>query len=419
MKDWINDRLSLWLGRCVETAGRHPLPIVVLALLLASSSLFLVATRLGVNADTEAMLSETLAYRQTEIAFERAFPHFDKDLILVIEAPTPEGARMAVEALVEALGAEPELFQNVFAPGTGDFFETYGLLYLDLDELDRLGDELARAQPFLGELSADPSLRGLFGLIERALGEDAPAMGVDLADVLRRLTLSVEAAAQDRDEPFFFESLLLGEIMQEDANRRLVVLNPVIDFSEFLPAQAAIERVREIVAELRVAETTGARVRITGDLALETDDFRAVSDQATVAGIASFLLVSLILFAALRSLRLILATVVTLLVGLVLTAAFATLGIGHLNLISVSFAVLFIGLAVDFGIHLCLRYQELAAAGSGHAAALREAGSAVGGSLVLCAITTAIGFYAFVPTDYSGVAELGLIAGTGMFISLV
>ncbi|MEN8184403.1 MAG: MMPL family transporter, partial [Myxococcota bacterium] len=41
------------------------------------------------------------------------------------------------------------------------------------------------------------------------------------------------------------------------------------------------------------------------------------------------------------------------------------------------------------------------------------------GSLVLCAISTAIGFYAFVPTDYSGVAELGLIAGTGMFISLV
>jgi hopanoid biosynthesis associated RND transporter like protein HpnN len=176
---------------------------------------------------------------------------------------------------------------------------------------------------------------------------------------------------------------------------------------------------REIVRELRIEETSGARVRITGDLALETEDFTAANDHAVLAGVVSFLLVSAILFMALGALRPILATVATLLVGLALTAGFATVGVGHLNLVSITFAVLFIGLAVDFGIHLCLRYQDFVAQGASHEEALNGAGCTVGGSLVLCALTTAIGFYVFVPTDYAGVAELGLIAGTGMFISLV
>jgi hypothetical protein len=92
--------------------------------------------------------------------------------------------------------------------------------------------------------------------------------------------------------------------------------------------------------------------------------------------------------------------------------------VGHLNLISIAFAVLFIGLGVDFAIHLGMHYASLRRDGIEHAEALRDAARNVGSSLVLCALTTAIGFYVFVPTDYRGVAELGLISGTGMVIIL-
>jgi hopanoid biosynthesis associated RND transporter like protein HpnN len=237
--------------------------------------------------------------------------------------------------------------------------------------------------------------------------------------VLDRLTRSVEAAVAGRDEPFFFESLLFGEVMAQDSTRRLVICKPFLDYTEFLPAREPLQHLRAIVDELRLEEATGARIRITGDPALETEDFTAANDHAAIAGAASFVMVSAILFLALGALRPILATVATLVVGLALTAGFATLGIGHLNVVSITFAVLFIGLAVDFGIHLCLRYQDFLAEGASHGEALYGAGRTVGGSLVLCAVTTAIGFYAFVPTDYAGVAELGLIAGTGMFISLL
>jgi hypothetical protein len=195
----------------VEGAGRRSGAVASLGLALALGALVLTATRLGINSETEAMLSDDLFFRQAEFAFEAAFPHFDEDVLLVIDAPTPEGARLAQQALSDGLRAEPERFTHVFAPGSGPFFETYGLLYLDVDELEALGDDLARAQPFLSELAADPSLRGLFLLLERSLGAELDVEGADRQRVLDRVTGSVEAVVAGRDEPFFFESLLLGE----------------------------------------------------------------------------------------------------------------------------------------------------------------------------------------------------------------
>jgi hopanoid biosynthesis associated RND transporter like protein HpnN len=111
-------------------------------------------------------------------------------------------------------------------------------------------------------------------------------------------------------------------------------------------------------------------------------------------------------------------SLLTLVVGLALTAAFAALAVGQLNLLSVAFVVLNVGLGSDYVIHVLLRYRELAAAGRPTAAALVETMRGVGSSLVLCAVTTAAGFYAFIPTTFSGVSELGLIAGTGVFFGL-
>ena len=125
-----------------------------------------------------------------------------------------------------------------------------------------------------------------------------------------------------------------------------------------------------------------------------------------------------VLTRALRSLKLGLAAVSTLLIGQVWTAAFAGVTVGHLSIVSASFAVLFIGLGVDFGIHFGMRYAELVRAQHGHEEALAESSWSVGGSLVLCAFTTAMSFYVFVPTDYKAVGELGLISGTGMLVSL-
>jgi hopanoid biosynthesis associated RND transporter like protein HpnN len=151
---------------------------------------------------------------------------------------------------------------------------------------------------------------------------------------------------------------------------------------------------------------------------MEHVELLCVSRGAGIGALATILMVALVLYASLRSWRLLAVSLVTLLVGLALTAAFAGLAVGQLNLLSVAFVVLNVGLGSDYVIHVLLRYRELAAAGQPPAAALVETVRGVGSSLSLCAVTTAAGFYSFIPTTFSGVSELGLIAGTGVFFGL-
>jgi len=158
-------------------------------------------------------------------------------------------------------------------------------------------------------------------------------------------------------------------------------------------------------------------VRLTGDIALSVEELESISEGMGLAGTFSLALVAVLLVVGLRSARLIVATLVTLLAGLAWTAFFALAVIGEFNLISVAFAVLFIGLGVDFGIHFALRYREALAEHESFAA-LRSAAGRVGSPLALTAVAAAVGFFSFAPTHFRGLAELGIIAGSGMFIAL-
>ena len=148
------------------------------------------------------------------------------------------------------------------------------------------------------------------------------------------------------------------------------------------------------------------------------EEFATIADGAMLNGALTIGAVILILWLALRSSRIILAVMLSLIVGLTITAAAGLAMVGALNLISVAFAVLFVGIGVDFGIQFSVRYRRGAAHQSTISARRCCAAAAeVGKPLALAAAATAAGFYAFVPTDYHGVSELGLIAGTGMLIA--
>jgi hopanoid biosynthesis associated RND transporter like protein HpnN len=152
---------------------------------------------------------------------------------------------------------------------------------------------------------------------------------------------------------------------------------------------------------------------------MEHEELLSVTRGAALAGLATLVMVVLVLYVALRSWRLLVIAVLTLLAGLSFTAAFAAVAVGHLNLLSVAFVVLNVGLGSDYVIHVLLRHRELLAAGHATEPALVETLRGVGSSLVLCAVTTAAGFYSFIPTTFEGVSELGLIAGTGVFFGLL
>ena len=374
---------------------------------------------LGINTDTAEMLSESVPFRRNYNAFRKAFPQFDDAFLIVIDGDTPELAQEATTALGNKLEHEPDLFQMVYVPGGDSFFQKYGLIYLSKPELEDLADNLARIQPFLGRLTRDQSLRGLFSMLTLATNAVIDGADLDLTMVYGRVNETIKAASDQRHYSLSWQELMLGADLTQEHRRRFILAKPRLDYSKMLPADSPIKAVRSFIKDLKLTEVNGVKVRLTGDAALEYEEMLSVSRGAGIAGILALVMVGLVLFAGLGSPRLVVPTLITLIMGLVWTGCFASIAVGHLNLISVAFAVLYIGLSVDYAIHFCLRYKELIQQSIPHSSALEQSASDIGSSLVLCSVTTAIGFYAFIPTVFKGVAELGLISGTGMFISLV
>ncbi|HSR72458.1 MAG TPA: lysylphosphatidylglycerol synthase domain-containing protein, partial [Kiloniellales bacterium] len=356
-------------------------------------------------------------------AIDEAFPQLSDNITVVVEAATPEASRRAAEALAEALRDDPARFRQIFYPEGASFFRRNGLLYLGMDELQALADRLARAQPLLSALAADPSLRGLADALEPALAAETDIPRDELRTALARIAEVIEALDETPDAPriLSWHALLAGEETgwrggPED-RRQLMTVQAALDFGSLAPADAAIDAVRDAAERLGSSEAEDLSVRLTGSAVLFQEELRSVQRGLGLVALLSALLVGGLLTLGLRSARLVLATLVSLAIGLALTAGFAALAIGELNLISVAFAVLFIGLGVDFGIHFALRYRE-AVETQGPGGALVAAARGVGGALTLCTVAAAAGFLSFLPTDYRGVSELGLISAVGMVIAL-
>lgn len=408
--------LVLW----VEGVRRGALAVALLSVTLTATTLYYVAGNLSINTDTSDMLSPELEFRKNSAAVSEAFPQFSDNITVVIDGITPDLADDAALRLVRALRDQPEVFGEVWDLAGDPVMRRNGLLYKDAEELAALSDRLAAAQPFLGVLWKDPSLRGLMDMLSKAAVEITEGSGeipIELGPVLTRIAEVAEAYKRGETKPLSWWRLM--EDNQAGSTRRIFLIQPPLDFGSLSPADDAMDALRDEARRLGLTPRNGVTVRLTGSAALSQEELESVEEGMGLAGLLSLTLVIGLLTWGLRSPRLVMATLATLIMGLIWTAGFAVLSVGQLNLISVAFAVLFIGLSVDFGIHFGLRYREGVDSGRGHGAALAAAAEGVGGALTLCAVSAAIAFYSFLPTDYLGLAELGLIAGTGMFIALV
>jgi len=175
----------------------------------------------------------------------------------------------------------------------------------------------------------------------------------------------------------------------------------------------------EAVNDLKLEPDYRARVRLTGPVAIQDEEFGTLKENAELNALVSLAFLIGILWLALRSSKIILAVLITIFVGLSFTAAVGLAMVGSLNPISIAFAVLFVGIGVDFGIQFSVRYREERYKVNHLKTALTNAARHAGVPLTLAAAATAAGFLSFLPTDYKGLSELGRIAGVGMIIAFI
>jgi len=420
MKRQIDDFLAQTLSRWVDAVRLRARAVSTL-LMLATLALGVYAGfNLGINADFMSMVADRLPSRALYQEFIKHFPNNDEALFLVVDGATPELAREAATALAKRLEQEPDYFTDVYLPGGGEFFEQNGLLYRSPDELDYFADQMARIQPLVAELETDSSIANMTRVVRLGLDE----LGSDeeeraqLGMVLDRVSDATVASFDPYPMAVSWEEVLLEGSSIDISTRRLVVTHPIMDYAHVLVARRPLSKIQEVVEELGYTPDKGVTVRSTGNPALSQDEMVGMFWDVSGAGVFCFALVTFILFRAYRSYRLVIAALIPLFAGLIWTAAFAAATVGSLNLLSISFAILYLGLGVDSYIHFGMGYAHYLREGRDHAEALRRATAHVGGSLVFCAVTTSIGFFVFTPTQYLGMAELGLIAGGSMFIIL-
>ena len=395
---------------------------LLLGLAVSAGAVLYVVKNFAITTDTSQLISSDLDWRQREYQYDLAFPQHVDTIDIVVDGKTPELAEDAAAKLAAALSeSTPDPFQIVRRRDGGAFFEKNGLLYLSVPELRQTTEGLIKAQPVLGTLAADPTLNGLAKALSFVpLGiKDDRAKWPDFEKPLGVLAHAIDDLQAGKETNFSWGELLTGGQPSPSELRRFLEVKPVLDYSALEPGADATALIRQTAERLGLTPEKGVRVRLTGAVPMADEEFGTVAEGAALNAAITVAAVLFILWLALKCGRIILAVLVSLFAGLAITGALGLYLVGALNLISVAFAVLFVGIGVDFGIQYSVRYRHERFNKHGLRDALIISGKHAGKPLALAAAATTAGFYAFLPTDYSGVSELGLIAGSGMIIAFL
>jgi hopanoid biosynthesis associated RND transporter like protein HpnN len=415
--------LKTILTRTVDFCTRHPWPVIVVAVVVAILSSIYSVQNFAINTQVEKLISDDLPWKRHEAAIQAAFPQRDELILVVVQASTPENVQQAANLLAERIAAQRDLIRSVHQPGGTEFFARNGQLYSPVGEVEERMTKLMSANSLLNALAVDPSLRGIMdGLSFGSMGVQAGHLKLDdLTWPLTRAADTLDLILAGKPASFSWRVLAKGQPAELRELRRIIEVHPIVDYSKLESGKPATDAIRKAAADLNLASQFGATVRLTGPVPLADDEFSTLRTGAPIDVLITVVAVLIILLMALRWSRIIVAVFISLAVGFAATAALGLFLAGALNPISVAFAVLFIGLGVDFGIQFSVRYRE-----ERHdhehddlRGALRNTASTVGAQLTLAAAAVTAAFFSFWPTEYRGLSELGLIAGTGMVVAYI
>ncbi|MFT9099240.1 MAG: MMPL family transporter [Zymomonas mobilis subsp. pomaceae] len=411
-----------FVTRLADISCRFPRTVLALTLLVTVMATGFAATHFQITTDTATLISPKVTYRVNEDKFAEAFPSAGDATLVVVEGQTPELAEAGAARLAERLAQDKKHFVDVSRPDGGDFFAREGILFGKLEDVQDTTKQMISAQPFLGPLASDPSLRG----IDNALNTMLMGITRNMAslDQLQTPIRSINAALTDQmnGKPTWFSWQRLFSAHNPSMQpplKRLILARPILNLSALMPGLEASEAIHKAAADLQLDAAHGVNIRLTGAVPLSDEEFASLADKIWLVAGAMIGAMLITLWLAVRSPAIVAAIMMTTIAGLIVTAAVGLITVGRFNLISVAFIPLFVGLGVDFGIQLSVRFLAELETEPNPQKALINAANALGHSLLLAAGAVCLGFLSFLPTAYIGISELGLIAGVGILIALL
>jgi hopanoid biosynthesis associated RND transporter like protein HpnN len=415
-------------NRLFSFVSARPRLILGLALIFSVISIIYTVKKMEFLTGRDDLMPRNAPFQVDYRAYRAEFGD-QEEIVVVIESDDAEKATRAADAVYARLNQEKMLFREVFYPGGLPFFRTNGLLFMPLDDIKLLRKTLTMAAPVLKDLAAAPSVQTLFtsitGQIDDYLKSGDPVALQSLSFMLTTLDKGFKAF-DGKSSGLSMDSFLKGggdgkPSMLESAGRQQVItVLPIKEQGSFVPAEKAIKATRAALDEiLRKPEFKGIKAGLTGVPVLEYEEMATSQRDMEIATVLSLALTVLLLLFAFRGLLNVIAAMVSLIVGICLSFGFATLAIGHLNILSMVFAIMLIGLGIEYGIQVVLRYQEELKKGIPGPAAIEIGLTYNIRSIIMAAATVALAFATFAFTDFKGIAELGIIAAGGVFICVL
>ena len=382
--------------------------------------------------DRSDLIDHRADFHQRWLKFAEEFGE-SSDAIVVVESSHPQAIRAALDDIGTRLEREPDSFTRVQWKFDPAVLQPKGLQFLPPPVLAEAVTQLKHYSPILKSGRWD--LLSLSGYGERLAihlsdslkRNDQRAVQADL----RQSALLAESLAGFMQDPQSFQSPWPEVIPAEaggDMARMKVHYNlndrgtmgfilavPTRNGEDFSGGSPSLQRLGEIIEESR-SDHPDVTLGLTGIPVLEADEMAKSQEDMLLASILSFVGVAVLMVLGFRSLRHPLISQVMLVVGMCWSMGFITVSIGHLNILSVSFATILIGIGIDFGIHFLERYLEYRHAGMELEPAIVKTSLTTGAGIVTCALSTSLAFFCAGVTSFLGVSELGIIAGGGVLL---
>lgn len=415
--------------RLFSFISRYPRLILVLTLLFSAISVVYTIKNMTFLTGRDDLMPKSAPF-QVDYRTYRAEFGDQEEIVAVIESDDAGKSTRAADALYARLNRDNSVFREVFYPGGLPFFRTSGLLFMPLDDIRQLRATLTMAAPVLKDLAAAPSVQTLFtsltGQIDGYLESGDPAALASLTFMLTTLDKGFKAF-NGTGTSMTMDSFLKGggdnakpTMLESAGKQQVITMLPVKEEGSFVASEKSIKAAHTALNDILIRpEFKGVRGGLTGVPVLEYEEMATSQDDLKIATILSLALTVVLLLFAFRGLLNVVAAMVTLIVGICLSFGFATLAVGHLNILSMVFAIMLIGLGIEYGIQVVLRYQEELASGAARLSAIDISLATNFRSIVMAATTTALAFASFVLTDFKGIAELGIIAAGGIFICVL
>lgn len=408
-------------------AGR-PRLILGLALLLSVLSVIYTIRNMEFLTGRDDLMPRNAPFQVDYRAYRAEFGD-QEEIVAVVEADDAEKATRAADALYARLNREKGVFREVFYPGGLPYFRKNGLLFMPLEDIRQLRNTLTMAAPVLKDLAASPSVQTLFTSlttqIDGYLANNDPAALKSLTFMLTTLDSGFKAF-DGKGSAMSMDSFLKGggegkqSILENAGKQQVITMLPIKDQTSFVASERSIKAARAALGEiLKKPEFKGVSGGLTGVPVLEYEEMATSQKDLKIATVLSLTLTVILLLFAFRGILNVISAMVSLIAGICLSFGFATAAVGHLNILSMVFAIMLIGLGIEYGIQVVLRYQEELETGATGIAAIETSIAANLRSIILAAATTAMAFITFVLTDFKGIAELGIIAAGGVVICVI